>query len=85
MKSRLPVFAWFAIEFVIHAEWRRSFLPLKFEEPKHFEPNWERNKKEDETFLENKEKERGRLTFFSTRDVGPNADHDECQKGACES
>jgi len=58
------------------------FLPLKFEERKHLEPNRERNKKEDETFLENKERERGRLTFWSTFDVGPNADHDECQKSS---
>jgi hypothetical protein len=58
------------------------FLPLKFEEQKHLEPNRERNKKEDETLLENKEKERGRLTFRSTCDVGPDADQDECQKSS---
>jgi hypothetical protein len=39
-------------------------------------------KKEDEIVLKNKERERGRLTFWSTFDVGPNADHDECQKSS---
>jgi hypothetical protein len=57
-------------------------LPLKFDEPKHFELNRERNKKEDKPFLENKEKEMGRLMFSSTCEVGPNADQDECQKSS---
>ena len=43
----------------------------------------ERNKKEDETVLEKKERERGRLTFWSTCDVSPNADQGKCEKSSC--
>ena len=74
MKHCVLVFVLTVIKFVTSAREPQSSSDRHVWDKKVCRAKSDKTKKEDEAVLENKERERGRLTFWSTFDVSPNAD-----------